>query len=242
MNNQYMKIESADVGNMSLFDHLQELRRRLIICIGAVLVTSTGCYMFAEELVRIITAPAGKLYYMNPAEAFFAYLKVALLAGILLALPLIFYHIWAFVMPAFAKTRRTASFLLVTISLILFLAGLVFSYFLVLPAGIKFFMGFATEDLQPVISIGQYISMVISFLLPFGFIFELPLFIIVAAHFEMISSGFLVSKRKMVIVLSFVIGAIVAPSPDVFSQAMVAIPLLVLYEISIVVVKYILHK
>ncbi len=237
-----MEYDNAKASYMSLFDHLQELRRRLIICIAAVLVTSTGCYMFAEELVRMITAPAGKLYYMNPAEAFFAYLKVALLAGILLALPLIFYHIWAFVMPALAKTRRTTSFLLVISSLILFLAGLVFSYFLVLPAGIKFFMGFATEDLQSMISIGQYMSLVISFLLPFGFIFELPLFIIVAAQFEIIGSEFLVSKRKMVIVLSFVIGAIVAPSPDVFSQAMVAIPLLVFYEISVVVVKYILHK
>jgi len=227
---------------MSLFDHLQELRRRLIICIAAVLGTSTGCYMFAEELVRIITASAGKLYYMNPAEAFFAYLKVSLLAGSLLALPLIFYHIWAFVMPALAKTRRTASFLLVIMSLVMFFAGLVFSYFLVLPAGIKFFMGFATEGLQPMISIGQYISLVISFLLPFGFIFELPLFIIVATQLGMIDSGFLVSKRKIVIVLSFVIGAIVAPSPDVFSQAMIAIPLLVLYEMSIVIVKHILHK
>lgn len=227
---------------MSLFEHLQELRRRLIICIAAVFVTSTGCYMFAEELVRFITAPAGKLYYMNPAEAFFAYLKVAFLAGVLLALPLIFYHGWAFIMPALAKHRRTVSFLLIIISLVLFFAGLLFSYFLVLPAGIKFFIGFATEDLQPVISIGQYISLVISFLLPFGFIFELPLFIIVAAQFDMISSDFLAAKRKMVIVLSFIIGAIIAPSPDIFSQAMVAIPLLVFYEISIAVVKHILRK
>jgi sec-independent protein translocase protein TatC len=227
---------------MSLVDHLQELRRRLIIIILAVAVGSTICYFYSAELVHYITAPAGKLYYMSPAEAFFTYLRVSFFAGFLLALPIVLYQAWAFIVPALTNQEKMASFILVPSSVFLFFAGLAFSYLLVLPAGIKFFMGFATENLQPMLSLGEYLSFVISFLLPFGFIFELPLFIIVMAKFGIIGSAFLSTKRKHVLVLSFIVGAIISPTPDVLSQTMVAVPVIVLYELSILIVKYILRK
>ncbi len=234
--------ENINAGNMSLIAHLQELRKRLIIMIIAVVVCSTACYFYAAELVHIITAPAGKLYYMNPAEAFFSYLKVSFFAGFLLALPVVLYEVWAFVVPALTSKERTATVILVPTSVVLFFVGIIFSYYLVLPAGIKFFMGFATDDLQPLFSLGQYLSFVISFLLPFGFIFELPLFILVLAKVGIINSKMLVAKRKVVLVMTFVIGAVISPTPDVFSQTMIAVPMLVLYEISILVVKYLLRK
>ncbi|TWH48145.1 twin-arginine translocase subunit TatC [Sporomusa sp. KB1] len=227
---------------MSLLDHLEELRRRLIVVIAAIVIGSTFCYFYAAEITAFITAPAGKLYYMNPSEAFFTYLKVSFFAGFLLALPIVMYQLWAFIVPAMTNKERTASLLLVPSSILLFFVGLFFSYYFVLPAGIKFFMGFATENLQPMFSIGQYLSFVISFLVPFGFIFELPLFIFVMARLGIIGSGFLVAKRKMVLFLSFVIGAFISPTPDVFSQTMVAVPMILLYEISILIVKYILRK
>lgn len=234
-------VDTLDV-KMSLVDHLQELRQRLLIIIGALVVGSTVCYFYSTELVHFITAPAGKLYYMSPAEAFFTYLRVSFFAGLLLALPIILYQIWAFILPALSIKERMASVILVPASVLLFFAGISFSYFLVLPAGIKFFMGFATEDLQPLLSLGQYLSFVISFLLPFGFIFELPLFIVVLARVGIINSKFLSGKRKHVIVLSFITGAVIAPTPDVFSQTMVALPILIMYEISRLIVKYILKK
>ncbi len=234
--------ERAAGGEMSLVDHLQELRKRLIVCVAVVLAASGACYFYAVELVHVITAPAGKLYYMNPAEAFFTYLKVAFFAGFLLALPVIFYQLWAFVVPALTRRERTASLFLVPASLVLFFVGLAFSYYLVLPAAIGFFIGFATPDLQPMFSIGQYLSFVISFMLPFGFVFELPLFIIVAARLGVIGSAFLAAKRKLVIVLSFVVGAVVSPTPDVFSHTMIAVPLLILYEISVFIVKHVLRR
>ncbi|WP_245867556.1 Sec-independent protein translocase protein TatC [Sporomusa silvacetica DSM 10669] len=227
---------------MSLLDHLEELRRRLIVVIAAIAIGSTFCYFYAAEITAFITAPAGKLYYMNPSEAFFTYLKVSFFAGFLLALPIVMYQLWAFIVPAMTNKERTASVLLVPSSIVLFFVGLFFSYYFVLPAGIKFFMGFATENLQPMFSIGQYLSFVISFLVPFGFIFELPLFIFVMARLGIIGSGFLVAKRKMVLFLSFVIGAFISPTPDVFSQTMVAVPMILLYEVSILIVKYILRK
>lgn len=227
---------------MSLIDHLQELRKRLITAIVAVVIGSTVCYFYAAELVHFITAPAGKLYYMSPGEAFFSYLRVSFFAGFLLALPVVLYQTWAFIVPALSHKERFASFILVPTSVILFLIGLAFSYVWVLPAGIKFFMGFATEDLQPMLSLGQYLSFVISFLLPFGFIFELPLLIVVLAKFGIIDSEFLTSKRKHVLVLSFVVGAIISPTPDVFSQTMIAVPVIVMYEMSRLIVKYMLRK
>ena len=233
---------TEDTGEMSLIDHLQELRKRLIAAIAAVVISSLVCYFYSQELVHIITAPAGKLYYMNPAEAFFTYLKVSFFAGFLVALPIVMYQMWAFIVPALTKQERKVSSVLVPASVLLFFVGLAFSYFLVLPAGIKFFVGFATEDLQPLFSVGQYLSFVISFLLPFGVIFELPLFLFVLAKMGIISSDYLIRKRKLMLVMSFVIGAVISPTPDIFSQTMVAVPLLVLYEISILVVKHILRK
>ncbi len=240
-NEKQPESDTLDI-QMSLVDHLQELRKRILVIILAVVVGSTVCYFYSTELVHFITAPAGKLYYMSPAEAFFTYLRVSFFAGFLLALPIVLYQIWAFILPALSIKERMASVILVPASVLLFFIGLSFSYFLVLPAGIKFFMGFATEDLQPMLSLGQYLSFVISFLLPFGFIFELPLFIVVLARLGIISSEFLSGKRKHVLVLSFVVGAIVSPTPDVFSQTMVAVPILVMYELSRLIVKYILKK
>lgn len=237
------QLPNEKIGNeMSLVEHLQELRRRLIIIIIAVAVGSLASYFYAAELVHYITAPAGKLYYMSPAEAFFTYLRVSFFAGFLLALPIVLYQIWAFIVPALTTKEHKASLILVPSSVLLFFIGLAFSYILVLPAGIKFFMGFATENLQPLLSLGEYLSFVISFLLPFGFIFELPLFIVVMAKFGLITSKFLSAKRKHVLVLSFVIGALISPTPDVFSQTMVAVPVIVLYEFSALIVKYILKK
>ena len=196
--------EAQTDGIMSLIGHLEELRRRLIVMIVAIAVGSTVCYFYAAEISGFITAPAGKLYYMNPSEAFFTYLKVSFFAGFLLVLPIVMYQLWAFIVPAMTNKERQAGIFLVPASIILFFVGLVFSYYLVLPAGIKLFMGFATDNLQPMFSIGQYLSFVISFLLPFGFIFELPLFIFVMARLGIISSAFLTAKRKMVFFLSFV--------------------------------------
>ena len=238
---EHTDAETVD-NEMSLVSHLQEMRRRILISLIAIAVGSTASYFYSAELVHYITAPAGKLYYMSPAEAFFTYLKISVFAGFLLALPVVLYQVWAFVVPALTKKERWASLILVPSSVLLFFVGLAFAYVLVLPAGIKFFMGFATPELQPLLSIGQYLSFVISFLLPFGFIFELPLFILVFAKVGLIGSAFLTAKRKHVLVLSFVVGAVISPTPDVFSQTMVAIPMIVLYEFSILFVKYILKK
>lgn len=227
---------------MSLTDHLQELRQRIVICLIAIAIASSASYFYAENLAKIITAPAGKLYFLHPAEVFFAYLRVALFVGFLAALPIVLYQIWAFIIPALTKTERTFFCILLPSSIILFFIGILFSYFFVLPIAIQFFLGFASESLQPMFSLGQYLSFTISFLMPFGLIFELPLFILAFAKMGIISSAFLKNKRKVVLVLAFIVGAIVTPTPDMFSQTMLAAPIILFYEISILLVKYVLKK
>lgn len=232
----------AQEQGMSLIDHLQEFRVRILIALAAVTAGAAVSWFYAGNIVDFLIRPVGKMVFLTPGEAFFTYLKVSVFTGVLMALPVIMHQIWAFIVPALHEGEKKVILILGPASVILFFMGIAFSYYLVLPAAVKFFMGFATEQLQPLFSLGAYISFIISFLLPFGLVFELPLFLIVLARMGIINSSYLISKRKIFLVLAFVIGALAAPTPDVFSQVMVAIPLLLLYEISIFVIKNLLKR
>ena len=229
-------------GSMSIIAHLTELRKRLIRSLIAIGIGSCIAYYFIEDIMHLLTGPAGKLYYMQPAEAFFTYIKVAIFVGFLIALPVVLYQIWRFVLPALIGMERYLLSVIVPVSLILFLAGIAFSFFLVLPAAVKFLVGFSTQELQPMFSIKQYFDFVIAFLLPFGFIFELPLAIVLLAKVGIVSSKFLAKQQRIVIFLTFVIGAVISPTPDIFSQCMIAIPMILLYEISYVIVRFGMKK
>ncbi|MDF2569055.1 MAG: tatC [Sporomusa sp.] len=229
-------------GEMTLVGHLEELRTRLIKVLAALGATSVTCYYYVDSIISWMILPAGKLYYMNPAEAFFTYCKVALVGGFFISIPVILYQFWAFVIPALTEKELSIGFWLVPGSVALFYSGVVFSHYFVVPAAVKFFMGFSTEFLQPMFSLGQYVSLVISLLFPFGMIFELPLFIVVMAYFGIVSSRNLIHYRKYAIVIAFVLGGVISPTPDMFGQAMLAIPIILLYELSIVISKYCLAK
>ncbi len=229
-------------GNMSILRHLEELRTRIIRSLIAIAVGSVVSYFFIEDIMHYLTLPTGRLYYLQPAEAFFTYIKIAFFAGFLLALPVVFYQVWKFILPALTVRERTVIGILVPSSVLLFFAGLAFSFFLVLPAALQFFMGFGSESLQPMFTLHQYFDFVLAFILPFGAVFELPLVVIVFAKLGFIGSEFLRSKQRIVIFLSFVVGAVISPTPDIFTQSMIAVPLVLLYELSYLVVRYVLRR
>ena len=231
----------ADDGTMSITAHLEELRSRIIKSLLAIAAGSGVAYFFLDEITKFLTAPVGKLYYMQPGEAFFTYLKIDIVAGFLIALPIIFFHVWQFFLPALTKSERAVLGLLVPASVILFFAGLAFAFFLILPLAIKFFMGFSSEDLQSMFSFQNYFDFVITFLLPFGFVFELPLIVIVLAQLGILTSEFLGKYRRIIFFLSFIIGAIITP-PDIISQVSLALPVILLYEAGYRIVKHILRK
>ena len=228
-----------EASSMSVVDHLSELRTRLVIAIVAIIVGTLGAYYYVEDILQILVAPAGKLYYTKPTEAFFTYMKISLVAGCIVSSPVWFYQIWAFIVPALSKGEKRVTFMVVPTAVVLFVVGVLFSYYLVLPMAIQFFIGFGTDELQPLFSIGQYIDFVIAFILPFGITFELPLILIALGILGILSSDRLREYRKMFILLAFIIGAAISPTPDMLSQTMIAGPMILLYEISYGVLRYI---
>ena len=227
--------------DMSMLEHLTELRKRIIYSIFAVLVGTAIAYNFLDDIMLWLIEPAGKLYYMQPAEAFFVYVKVTLFSGFILALPVIFYEAWAFLLPALTMRERLILSILVPFSVVLFVGGILFSFKLVLPIAMTFFLGMGGADFQPFLSAGSYFDFVLTFVLPFGLLFELPLIMMVLAWMGLITSEMLAAKFRIVILVCFVIGALLTP-PDVISQTMMAVPMIMLYGVGYVGVKYILRK
>jgi sec-independent protein translocase protein TatC len=220
--------------------HLEELRRRLIVCFIAVGTGFVLSYGFKEKLFQILTRPligvmktGDKLIFTGLPEAFFTYLKVAFLSGIILATPIIFYEFWMFVAPGLYDKEKRLMLPIVFLSTLFFLGGAFFGYFIVFPYGFKFFLGFASEIIRPLPSMREYLSFASKLLLAFGVVFELPLIITFLAKLGIVSVSFLKKNRKYAVLLFFVGAAILTP-PDVVTQIMMALPLMVLYEISIV--------
>lgn len=228
-----------EASSMSVVDHLDELRMRLVVAIVAIVIGTLVSYYYVEDILQILVAPAGKLYYTKPTEAFFTYMKISLVAGCIVSSPIWFYQIWAFIVPALSKGEKKVTFMVVPAAVTLFVVGVLFSYYLVLPMAIQFFIGFGTDELQPLFSIGQYIDFVIAFILPFGITFELPLILIALGVIGILSSDRLRQYRKMFILVAFVVGAAISPTPDMLSQTMIAGPMILLYEISYGVLRYI---
>ena len=239
--NSEQEAKETDDDGMSVIEHLTELRTRLIRSIIAIVVCSCGTYFFDEQIMNFLMAPAGKLYFMQPGEAFFAYAKVVLFSGFLVATPVVFYQLWRFFVPAFTRRERMILGILVPSSVLLFYIGLAFSFFLIVPFGIKFFMGMGSEDLTPLFSVEKYLDFIITFLLPFGLAFELPIIIIIMAQLGMITSQHLKKYFRYVFLMSFVVAALLTP-PDIISQITLALPLTGLYGLSYFVVRFILRK
>ena len=220
--------------------HLEELRRRLIICFAAIGVGFVISYVFSKRLFEILMMPLlsamppqEKLVYTGLPEAFFTYLKVAFLAGVLLAIPVIMYQVWMFIAPGLYDKEKRLILPIVLLSSIFFVGGALFGYFVVFPFGFQFFMGFASDYVRPLPSMKEYLSFSAKLLFAFGVVFELPLFITFLARLGIVDAPFLKAKRKYAILLFFVFAAILTP-PDVITQIMMAGPLIFLYEISII--------
>jgi len=221
--------------------HLEELRKRLICCAIAVGVGFVVAYIFSEQLFQLLVLPlrevmpeGEKLIFTNLPEMFFAYLKVAFVAGIMAAAPVIFYQIWLFVAPGLYQKERKYLIPFVVSSTLLFVGGALFGYFIVFPFGFKFFIGFANEYVKALPSVKQYFSFSIKLLFAFGVVFELPVVIFFLSKIGIVTPELLRKKRKYAILLTFALAAILTP-PDVITQCMMAVPLIVLYEIGILV-------
>jgi len=229
---------------MPFLDHLEELRQRLLKCIFSILLFSFVSYFFAKQIMKILLRPypkEEKLIFLAPTEGFITYIKISIFVGIILSLPVIFYQLWKFIAPGLYKKERRYIPLIVFFSTLFFLIGALFCYFIIIPFGLNFLLGFSADQLEPNIQIKEYLKFVTLLIMVFGIIFELPLLSYFLTKMELLTPEFMRSKRRYGIVIIFIIAAILTP-PDVVTQLFLAGPLIILYEISIWVSKIVVLR
>jgi sec-independent protein translocase protein TatC len=233
--------------NVPLFQHLEKIRSRLLICCLAVGVGFVISYCFSARIFAVLMKPwveamppgqPAKLIYTAPHEAFFVYMKVSFISGTLLAIPVIVWQTWRFVAPGLYANQKKYKLPVIFFSSFCFIGGVLFGYFVVIPVAFKFFASFSSEHITPMLRTTEYLSFANKMLLCFGLAFELPVFAFFLAKLGLLSAGFLKRKRKWAIVLIFIAAAVLTPSPDVVSQLLLAVPLIVLYEASVWIVHY----
>jgi sec-independent protein translocase protein TatC len=262
----------ADEKVMSFTGHLAELRQRLLYSIYAVLAGVLVAYFFADIIFVLLAQPlirawteAGlgppRLHFANPIEPFFTYLKVALISGLFIASPVVFYQLWKFVAPGLYRNEKRYAVPFAIFSAAFFIGGACFGYFMVFPYGFRFFLGFAQEnmgqmktlfghqvqfgvdnpfELSPMLMMGEYFGLVWRLLLAFGLVFELPLVITFLAMAGLVNPRALWRFNRYFVVLAAFVSAMLTP-PDVITQLMMAGPLVVLYNISILL-SWIFHR
>lgn len=224
-------------GEMTLFEHLGELRRVLLQSIVAVGLASVGAWFLAERALDLMIGPAlgpgERLVFLSPSGAFMLRVKTAIGLGLFLAAPVVVWRLWSFVVPGLLRKERGLLLPVVVSSVFLFYAGALFAHLLVVPMSVRFLLGFGSERIQPMIEAERYFQFVLRSLLAFGLVFQFPLVVAVLTWWDVLSPDFLRRYWRHGVVLVFVVSAVLTP-PDVASQLLMAAPVLVLYVVSMV--------
>ena len=227
---------------LTLVEHLEELRRRIIISLILVAVISIFAFPFAPKILTILKAPSSgmieRLVFFNPVDAFLIHIKIAFFIGLAISMPIILYQLWAFISPAIEYKTKKHSLLFLFSSLGAFISGASFGFFMLLPPALKFLLSFSRDALEPIISASSYISFVLGLTFGCGLVFEMPVLSFILSKLGIINHRLLRKSWKYAVIIIFIIAAIVTPTPDVFNMTALAIPMLFLYEVSIWVSRF----
>lgn len=220
-------------------DHIRELQWRLAIVALAFLATGAAVYPFFDKIVALLLKPLGNnlsLVYLTPGGAFNFAVQVCIYAAMIGALPVALYHIYRFVMPAVEKTTLRGVLGYSLSSLLLAAVGVAFSYFLALPAAIQFLTSFDLKNISPMLTVESYLSFVMTYLLAGALLFQLPLFMTIINRIKPMTPRMLMSGQRHVILWSVVFAAVISPTPDAVNQLLLAAPMIVMYQVGIVII------
>lgn len=227
---------------LNLLEHLAELRKRIIICLIALGLCAAFCLPLSPLLLEFLKTPAqgyiNTLAFFRPQEAFLIYMKLALLCGLVISMPIILYELWSFISPAVEDKFKNYVFSFIFSGSFIFILGVAFAYFILLPRAIKFLLSFQSDILIPVISAREYIGFVVAIILGCGIIFQMPILSFILTRAGIISPKILRKKAKWAILFIFIAAALITPTTDAFNMLIFAVPMLFLYEISIWVSKF----
>ena len=229
---------------LTILSHVTELRNRLIKSVIAIAIGSIVCFIFRDYIINILKLPAGgvDLQFIEMTEMMGTYMRVSLFGGIALAMPYLVYHGIMFISPALTRREKKYVYIILPWVALMFIAGVAFGYFILVPPATKFLLTFGSNIATPFIRVGNYISIITRLLLAIGLIFEMPVVTTFLARIGVIKPKWLSDKRKVAIIFAFIIAAIITPTFDPINQSLVAIPLIVLYELSILLAKLVKPK
>lgn len=222
---------------LTFFEHLNELKKRLLVSLMALFVGTIAGSCFADQALRLLLEPGTSeihtFYFFSPTTAFFMKFKIALLLGFLLASPVLIGQLWLFVSPALHGKEKRMVLPLIAVTTALFLSGVFFCFYTVIPFAFKFLMSMQTDFLKPMISIESYMDFLFGMFFAFGLSFNLPVFILAFVYAGLLKVSTLNRHQRQAIVLVFILAAVLTPTPDISGQLLLALPLAALFELSV---------
>ncbi len=231
----------AQTQGMPIMVHLREMRDRLVKSVFILLITTTIAFFFADQIIEILKRPAGDvdLIAIELIENLGVFLRASLAGGIILAMPFLIYQLFAFVAPALTGREKRFIYTILPFIVIMFLAGVSFAYFVALPPALSFLFTFMTDQAETQIRISNYVMIVTRLIVGLGIVFEAPVIIMFLARMGIVTPQWLAARRKIWVILAFVLAAIVTPTIDPINQSIVAIPLILLLELSILLSRFV---
>jgi sec-independent protein translocase protein TatC len=232
-------MSKSDPDKMSFLEHLDELRSRLVKVVLWLVLGTAVCWTFRDPIFHFLTQPLRvhhpdvKFIFTSPSEALMLKLKMSFLVGIFVVAPAILYQVWAFVAPGLYRHEKAYALPFIAAGSLFFLGGAAFGHYYLFPITFRFLVDFGGDDMQFLPKVGEYYSFYSWFLLGLGIVFQLPVVIFVLSRIGLVTPGFLLRNFKYAVVISFVVSAIITPTPDMVTQSMLALPMLGLYLLGV---------